>query len=280
MKVLQEKIKVAAYSGMAGWDFQYVRNALSRSPWADLKDDILPDAATRCPPTADEILKQDVILLFDVASGSLDTGQWDAVNRLVTERGGSVILIAGDAHLPGEYASTPLTSALLPYPANHLPAWRTWPGERPAFHFMPAPGAQSLDALKFEEDSESTERRWQQLPPFFRFLPISPLKPNTRALLLESDSGLPVLTESRLGAGRVFFSAPMKPGAALQNRREGSGPVLDAAHPLCRRSAVCGDAGGRVDRRRPGIRGTAAANSRARGCWAMTICRDPSPNAR
>jgi hypothetical protein len=205
VKVLQDKIKIAAYAGSAGWDFQYVRNALSRSPWAELKDDVLPNADARCPLTSDEILKQDVILLFDVASGSLDTSQWDAVNRLVTDRGGSVILVAGDAHLPGEYSSTPLTSALLPYPSNNLPVWHTWPGERPAFHFTPAPGAQILDALKFDDDAESPQRRWQQLPPFFHFLPIAPLKPNTKALLLESDSSSPVLTESRLGAGRVFF---------------------------------------------------------------------------
>src|SRR5690606_36059527 len=33
------------------------------------------------------------------------------------------------------------------------------------------------------------------------------LKPNARPLLVERDSGLPLLTESRLGSGRVFFAA-------------------------------------------------------------------------
>jgi hypothetical protein len=205
IKVLQQKIKVAAYAGTAGWDYQYVRNALTRTPWAELKDGILPDADAKLSLTPDELLKQDVVLLFDVAVGSLDTAQWDAVNRLVTERGGSVILAAGDAHLPSEYAAGALTSSLLPYAGGNPPAWRTWPGERPAFHLTPAPGAMKLDALRLGDSAESPERRWQQLPAFFRFLPVSPLKPNTKPLLVESESGLPVLTESRLGAGRVLF---------------------------------------------------------------------------
>ena len=205
VKVLEQKIRIAIYAGTAGWDYQYVRNALARAPWADLKDGILSDATARFPLTPDEILKQDVVLLFAVAVGSLDTAQWDAVNRLVTQRDGSVILVAGDTHLPGEYAAGPLTSSLLPYPGANPPAWQMWPGERPSFHLMPAPGAATLDALKLSDDDESTERRWQQLPAFFRFLPISPLKPNTKALLIEGDSGSPVLTESRLGAGRIFF---------------------------------------------------------------------------
>lgn len=205
IKVLQHKIKIAAYAGMAGWDYQYVRNALTRTPWADVKDGILPDADAKLSLTPDELLKQDVLLLFDVATGSLNTAQWDAVNRLVSERGGSAILVAGDAHLPAEYTAGALTSSLLPYAGANPPAWRTWPGERPSFHLMPARGAMKLDALRLGDDVESPERHWQQMPAFFRFLPVSPLKPNTKPLLVEGESGLPVLTESRLGAGRVLF---------------------------------------------------------------------------
>ncbi len=229
VKVLNQKIRVAAYAGAAGWDYQYVRNALARAPWAELKDGILAQradstakkdpgsggqvlnasSATQArgnsfPLTPDEILRQDVVLLFDVGISSLDAEQWAAMRRLVTDLGGSVILIAGDAHVPGEYLGNPVTAALLPF-TSPAPVWQTWPGERPAVHLTPATLVEKIDAMQLGDEMETNEHRWEQLPAFFRFLPVAKLKSNSRALLVESDSGAAVLTESRVGAGRTLF---------------------------------------------------------------------------
>jgi hypothetical protein len=149
-----------------------------------------------------------------------------------------VILVAGDAHLPAEYAKLPSTAAMLPFlPAFRAP-WSTWLGPAPAFHFVPAPDAEGVDFLRLPKEAaigpavegapappddiapavpregEGAEpappRRWEELPGCLRFLQLPDIhskefKPQARALLVEEESRLPVLTEMRLGAGRAFF---------------------------------------------------------------------------
>jgi hypothetical protein len=210
LKAIRQRIRVAAYSGSAAWDFQFIRNALARSAWADLSDGILADASSKLPLSPEEILARDVLLLYDVPASALAADQWAAVNRLVSERGGSVVFIAGDSNCPGGYSAATLGSAinLLPFAADSISSptpWRTWPGEWPAVHILPSSIGTRLDALRLSDDPEPIDRRWQQLPGMFRFLPITPLKTNTHPLLAESESGLPVLTESRIGAGRAFL---------------------------------------------------------------------------
>src|SRR4029453_11903336 len=47
VKVLSQKVKVAAYAALPGWDFQYMRNALSRTPWVELQAGVLNPLAPR-----------------------------------------------------------------------------------------------------------------------------------------------------------------------------------------------------------------------------------------
>ena len=131
VKVLPEKIRVGAYAGTPGWDFQYLRSALSRRPWFDLDAGVLDVQSPKLPLTPQQIGALDVLVLADVPVAALDTGQWDAVYTLVEKRGGSVVLLAGDALAAADYADQPFARALLPWPAQVRPAWRVWPGNRP-----------------------------------------------------------------------------------------------------------------------------------------------------
>jgi len=204
LKVIQsDPIRIAAFAGSAGWDFQYVCSALSREPWCRLADGILSNGAP-LPLSPRDILRQDVIMLFDVAVDSLDAAQWGALSQLVKDRGGSVILVAGDAHLPAEYLQHPAASALLPI-IGPAPAWHISSGDRPGVHVIPSPGTNRVDALRLASGNEPMDRRWQQLPGMYRFLPISPLKPDARSLLMDGETAQPVLTESRIGFGRSFI---------------------------------------------------------------------------
>jgi len=205
VKVLSDKIRVLAIAGAPSWDYQYLRNALQRTPWVELQDFILASDAFKLALTPDQIRERDLVILSDVAIGSLSDEQWDAIHQIVTTRGGSVILLAGHSHLPGEYAQHVLLTNFIPWRGGQKPSWRTWPGEEPSFRIIPAPGSDTVDALKLSDDPALAKMRWQQLSPFFRFLPMPELKPNAKALLVERDSQSPVLTESRLGLGRVFF---------------------------------------------------------------------------
>jgi len=216
VKVAPQRLRVLLVAGYPTWDFQYVRNSLARiNPLTrlaevELKDRVLDPNHPRLRLAAQEILRQDVIILFDVPVTALDERQWDALERVPQVMGGSIVLVAGEAHLPREYNQLIAASTLLPFRAPFRPAWRVWPGEDPAFHFVPAPRAEQSDVLQLSSEPEGAPRRWEQLPGAFRFLQLPDVhderwKQGVTPLLVEEESRLPVLTEMRLGAGRAFF---------------------------------------------------------------------------
>lgn len=205
VKVPADRARVIALAGTATWDFQYLRNLLRRVGWIELTDAIVPPGAG-AGVSPGEILDADVLILVDVAATSLNAAQRDAIHRLVTDRGGSVILIAGDAHLPGDYDDDVLLAALLPWRSGSEATWRQWPGEAAGFRPVPATTtAAAADLLRLNDDPDLAAA-WTTLPSMFRILAMPELKPNARPLLIERDASLPLLTESRLGAGRVFFA--------------------------------------------------------------------------
>ncbi|MDP9172485.1 MAG: hypothetical protein M3O30_01285 [Planctomycetota bacterium] len=205
IKVLEDKVNVGIYAGDAGWDFQYVSNALARASWANLNRGILSeDAKLNLSP--EQILDQGVLVLFDVPVSALSDAQWEAVYKLAVDRGGSVILVAGEDHLPLEYGRQKRAADLLPYFAgtSKAPVWRNWPGKDAGFHFALDQSALDLDALKLRDDIASDEAI-AELTPFFRYFYLPELKPAAHTLVRERDSQAPLLVENRVGSGRVFF---------------------------------------------------------------------------
>lgn len=211
IKVLSQKIKVAAIAGAATWDFQYVRNALSRTSWALVTDVAgLGEAGLGLPKTVpglDEasIRQQDVIILCDMRVGALNDSEWKAIGEAVKDRGASVILMAGDVGRLAEYDAHPVARDFLPYPAGSSPRWRTWPGDEPTFRVTPSRSSESLEWLRLDDRTGPGSSRWNELPPLFGYLELPALRPQTEARLVEKQSQSPVLTEGRLGSGRVFF---------------------------------------------------------------------------
>ena len=218
VKVLSDRFDVLLVSGTASWDFRYLRNALSRTPWINPKSVLLDGDNPRLSLTPEQILSQDVIILCDAPVKALAPEQWEAVRKTVAQRGGSLILLAGQARLPQEYTGEYL-SEFLPYrrsarrtgspagatPNGGAPVWRTWPGEEPEFRAVPAPRVTIGDIPALDDNAGISGDRWLNLPPIFRFLALPELKDLAEPLLVERASGAPLLTRQRLGRGKVFF---------------------------------------------------------------------------
>ena len=205
VKVSSDQLKVALCTGAPSWDFQFLHDTLSNRPWVRLDTHILDPQNPHLAISPQQILDQDVLILDDVSVNALDVNQWDAIDRLVSARGGSVILIPGTTYSITDYRTQPKARELLPF-REVVPSWKQWPGEQPAFHFMPTPlGEREL--LRLGDGAEATDRRWQELPGIFSYLqiPQSSLHSDVQPLLIESTSHAPVLTEHRLGAGHVYF---------------------------------------------------------------------------
>ncbi|MDQ3439929.1 MAG: hypothetical protein M3478_06215, partial [Planctomycetota bacterium] len=200
-----DRAAVALVASSASWDFQQLRRALSRAPWATIEAEVLdaPGARWSVPPS--DIAERSVVVLSDVAVDHLTSRQWDALYQFVADRGGSVIFVAGHNTTVPQFIDSPLLTDLLPFRAGSRPAWRTWPGEQPLFRFQPAAGSSDLSMLKLSDGAKTIVEDWLDLPALFQYLPVTDLKPNTTPLLVERESGLAVLTDSRLGLGRVLF---------------------------------------------------------------------------
>jgi hypothetical protein len=154
--------------------------------------------------SADQILAQQVVILDDVDPQALKPDQWSAIGKLVTERGGGAIIIAGDDVPPARLATQSVLAELLPWPISQPPQWQTWAGESAGYRLLP-PEGDSSDIVKLSNDPEENRHRWDQLSPIYRILPITTAKPNVRPLLVEAESAQPILTESRVGVGRTLF---------------------------------------------------------------------------
>lgn len=204
LRVLAQKVKVALIGGSGTWEYQFVRSAMERAPWIESQDVIIhsSDSPTIQPAS---LLGRDVLLLFDVDPQALQARQWDAVFQFVSERGGSVILSFTQPEWPARYVAHPLLSSLLPWPGDVVPSWRTWPGEEAYLRVVPAGGSEELEALRLADDAERNRLRWAELPAMYRVLPLGQLRPGVRPLLVERESQQPVMTEMRLGAGKVIF---------------------------------------------------------------------------
>ncbi|HSZ54023.1 MAG TPA: hypothetical protein VK797_00060 [Tepidisphaeraceae bacterium] len=206
LKVSSEQVRVLLCAGEPTWDYLFLRNALSNRPWVRLESVLLDERRPRLEMTPGQILQQDVVILSDVPVGALNLNQWDAVSRLASDRGGSAVLVAGANNAIADYGRQPIAGALLPY-HDLRPTWKQWPGERGAFRFVPTPLGES-QMLRLEEGTDGL-RRWQEFPGLFRYLqiPEKNLFGDVRQLLVETDSGSPVLTERLLGVGHAYFLA-------------------------------------------------------------------------
>jgi hypothetical protein len=203
VKVVAGKIRVGLLGGLVSRDYQQFRSSASHFAGIILTEQMIAPAG-KCELSPDAILEQDVLILSDVPVTALSADQWVAVQRLLNERGGSVIMMAGDPSIAAAYASNPLAASLLPWRGETTPAWRDWPGEDAVFRIVPA-GSNATDGLKLSSDADLNRSLWNQLPPVFRLLSLPPLRSNVQPVLVERDSKLAVLTQARVGVGRVFF---------------------------------------------------------------------------
>lgn len=209
VKVLSDKFDVLLVGGSPTWDFRYLRDALSGTQWMNTRTLLLDQPKAPLAATPEQIEAQDVVILCDVPAAAISAPQWESLRRMVAQRGGSVILIAGQAHLPREYTSD-TAAEFLPYRrsssrAGANPLWRLWPGEEPEFRIVPAPEVSPIESIALDVQGGDITEQWMALPPLFRFLEMAELKESVQPLLVERGTGSAVLTRQRLGRGKVFF---------------------------------------------------------------------------
>jgi len=205
--VLSDKIHVVAVAQSAGRDFQFLRDALSRTAWIQLDEAVAPAPDSPAKVASEKLADADLIVIEDAGPNLLSAEQWTQVRKLVAERGAGAMLLAGEAHLPGELLGQKDAAELLPIANDSAATWRNWAGEYPDLRAVPDPvfTARLPEALRLTDDVESSLRKWQELPAMYRLMNLSPLKPNASPLLIDAESKAPVIADTRLGAGHAIY---------------------------------------------------------------------------
>jgi len=238
VKVSEEKVKILLVSGDAGWEFQYLRNLLLRSPdryavsvWQQNADSKFNQQAssgmklTQLPRTAAELYKYEVVILYDPAytEGGFDKQFVDMLEGFVDKHHGGLCYIASN-----KYSDSNLVTSAEEFPfvglANVLPVvlgHRTIHiaeriGREPtAYPVVPTPVGLDHPALRFGSDAGETLSIWRSLPGAYWSHPVIRMKPLASSLAVSTDplnrladdpsQPAPLIAVQYYGKGRSLF---------------------------------------------------------------------------
>lgn len=215
LRVLDEKIKVLYVEGSPRWEFRYLRGVLKRDPRIDVQfvttegDKELARASSehlaRFPDRAEEALKYDLIILGDVRANTFTPTQFGFMEQLVRERGGSLIMLAGQKHTPGDYLDTPL-AAMLPVRFEQEPWVEIGDDVFPAL----TPAGRQSSVMTLDQLESRNQALWANVKPLFKIPPLLGAKPGAIVLAELSDRTsqartFPLIAWHRYGAGKCMF---------------------------------------------------------------------------
>ncbi len=213
------------------YEYRFLKNALIRDPsllvhaWLTSSDDGFPQEHSRgtrnpdfmeplqeMPSTLKELLRYDVIVVGDVDAERLPA---EALKAFVEKHGRGLVVIAGAMNVPQRWKGTALADLLPVEPAEPLPAEELH--DRP-FGYRLTPTGRTEPVTRFPAHAQDADRNVEQWEDRdgrgdglvgVRWLARTKARPGA-SVLVEcgvEEKWLPVFVTSRLGAGRVFFSA-------------------------------------------------------------------------
>ena len=209
VNISEERINILLVSGDAGWEFQYLRNLLLRSPeryavsvWqqdADLKFNQEASTGmrlTRLPRTRPELLKYDVVMLYDPAytEEGFDGHFAGMLEDFVADHQGGLCYIGSskntDANLASRNQTFSALSALLPVELaqrTHNIAERIAHGEPTPWQVVPWEVGLDHPALRMGRDDRENLAVWRALPGVYWSHPVIRLKPAASSLAISGD---------------------------------------------------------------------------------------------
>jgi len=215
LRVLDDRIKVLYVEGTPRWEYRYIRAVLKRDPRIDVQfintegDKDLARASRehlgRFPEKEAQAFRYDLVILGDVRANTFTPTQLSLLERLVRERGGSLILLAGRKHAPAEYVDTPLSAML---PVRFGP--ETWEPVGDDVHpVLTAEGRRST-VMAMERSEARTQALWANVRPLNWVPPVTGAKAGAQVLAELSDASqrlraFPLIAWHRYGAGKCMF---------------------------------------------------------------------------
>lgn len=231
VNVADDKAKVLLIDGEARWEYHYLASALARDHGTETKSVVFAQPRTgrlseadvarlgyparHLPPEPEALDAYDCIILGDVTPEQLSADDRLRLERYVGERGGTLVILAGQRGMPVAFvaadpAADPLAKLL---PITEPRAVRAADG----FPAVPTAEGKLAGFLQMEATPEESERRWAALP-WHYWAMIGKAKPGATVLatvgdLLDRepvrqsarDKALGLFVRHNYGFGRVLY---------------------------------------------------------------------------
>jgi hypothetical protein len=215
IRVIDEKIKVLYVEGKPRWEYRYLRRVLLRDHRLDVKfymtegDKELAQYSERYlatfPMEADKAFQFDLVILGDVPRKRFSRLQLDRMAELVRQRGGSLLLLAGFHHAPGEYLGTPIEEML---PVKIRPDGVETLDDMVHPKLTPDGSQSAVATLAYPE--ERNQALWYQVRPLFGVPRLDGMKKGATSLVTLSGSTrgsepYPLICWHRHRRGKVMY---------------------------------------------------------------------------
>jgi len=226
LTVVDTRVQGLLVGGPPRWEYRFLRGIFERDRRVQLRAVVFeaPGASGlrrgrapgEYPASREELFFYDFIVLGDVDPRRFERGEIEDLKAFVSEKGGTLVLIAGAQYLPYAYRDTPLEE-LLPVildPRDPDPVklrHRFADGLR----FLPTPAGARTSLLALHADPRESAAIWKVLMPLRFAIPVRQPKPGATVLAegtpLNKARGesqkIPLLVTQRYGMGQVLFVA-------------------------------------------------------------------------
>ena len=210
VSVVSERAKLLLIEDRPRWEFRYLKNLFSGRDVSVKLQYVLagPDRIAGRPPVAAsasrppdsrqasalpadqaEWMKFDAIILGDVKPVTLGAGATEALCKFVTDRGGTLIVLAGPCYMPHAFASTPL-GMLLPVTVKASSEVLFGGNDKPFRIALTGEGAQSPILSQSSEPSEN-KKHWEAVPDLYWRHRLVATKPGATTLAYALEAGSP-----------------------------------------------------------------------------------------
>lgn len=229
VEITDDDIHVLLIDETPRWEFRYLRNLFKRDEriicdgllfrppamtFGDPAHEPFESTAPALPADLDAWGQYRVVILGDVTPEILTAEQQERVRDYVAGRGGTLILIAGDAAMPAQYTDGPL-GPLVPVESVGAP-----PSDERGLRFVITPEGQSLAPIQVTGDMLTSRRVWNEQMKIYQLSSHCHPKPTSHVAiaaltpeqLANPDRAVPMawMCWQQYGKGRVvYFSAPV-----------------------------------------------------------------------
>jgi hypothetical protein len=223
LKVIDAKIKVLLVDQAPRWEFRYLQAMLLRDRRVELKCYLVegdkgisrvPDSPylPEFPSRRDELFKYDLVILGDLDPKILSAQHQENLNKLVSDFGGGLLVVAGKRFMPAQYRRSAIDKLLpVEFDPPTLESNQDPVSEKPIKLQLTAAGRAS-PMLRFSDKDEENAQLWAQLPPVYWVARVSRPKPAAEVLLVDPDPAresrfgkMPVIAVQQYGLGQVMF---------------------------------------------------------------------------